>query len=95
MSSKTSTNYTEVEDYDCSACDWSLHVEKGMWEKFPNQHQEILDYIHQSIDTHIKESHGVKNTKHMYPIDKDINTYKQTPYVYHTDTENSSLITLE
>jgi len=109
MSFKTSTSYTEVEDYDCSVCDWSLHVEKDTWTKFADIHDQILAYINEQIDKHIEEMHaadahrrefrdlhaGVQKAEPMYPVDKNINIYKTTPYLSDIDMNNSSLKFIE
>ena len=82
-------DYTEIEDYDCPDCEWSLHIEKRVWIEFDN-HQDILDYIQEKVVDHNKTL-GVK--KELFPIDKDITTYKESPYIEYT--ESDSLIILE
>lgn len=94
MSSKTSTDYENIEEYMCPTCEWGLRVDTNVFKIFDN-HDEILAYIESKIIEHMQEHKNSGDKEEMYPIDRDINTYKQTPYVYHTDTENSSLITLE
>jgi hypothetical protein len=74
------TDYTQVEDYDCPSCSWSLHIEKTVWNEFDN-HQDILDYIQDKVTDHAKQNHGVDKGKALFPVDKDINTYKNSPYV--------------
>jgi hypothetical protein len=83
-------DYTEIEDYDCHRCEWSLHVEKVVWDKFDN-HQMILDYIQDQVLTHAKQTHGVDKSKSLFPVDKDINIYRNSPYVYYSNTTDSPL----
>jgi hypothetical protein len=47
-------DYTQIEDYDCPECTWSLHVEKTIWDKF-DEHQMILDYIQQQVLSSCKD----------------------------------------
>ena len=83
-------DYTEVEDYDCPKCDWSLHVEKAIWNKF-DDHQVILDYIQDKVLEHARQNHGVDKSKSLFPVDKDISIYKNSPYVYYSDKSDSPL----
>lgn len=94
MSFKTSINYSEVEDYDCSECDWSLHVEKATWTKFPDAHDEIIAYINEQIDKHVAAIHGGKKKDDFYPVSRSMKEYSNTPYVTHSASP-SSLIILE
>lgn len=84
------TDYTQIEDYDCPDCEWSLHVEKGVWNKF-DDHQDILDYIQDRVLEHAR-THGVDKSKALFPVDKDISIYKNSPYVTHTQSENLTII---
>jgi hypothetical protein len=83
-------DYTEVEDYDCPECDWSLHIDKRVWNEFDN-HQDILDYIQDKVLEHARQNHGVDKSKSLFPVDKDISIYKNSPYVYYSDGSDSSL----
>lgn len=80
-------DYTQTEDYNCPECPWSLHVEKTVWETFPD-HQIILDYIQEQITGHIK-THGVEKQR-LHPLNKDISIYKNTPYVYYSGDSHDS-----
>lgn len=84
-------NYTEIEDYDCPQCDWSLHVSKGIWVIF-DDHQPILDYIQDYVLAHAKENHGVQKSKALFPVNKDLSIYKNSPYVGYTGSENLTII---
>jgi len=85
-------DYTEVEDYDCPECDWSLHVEKGVWDKF-DDHQPILDYIQDQVLSHARENHGVDKSKALFPVDKDTSIYKNSPYVGYSGGSNLTILT--
>lgn len=75
-------DYTEVEDYDCPRCEWSLHVEKRVWNDMED-HSLVLAYIQSQVSKHNK-THGV---------DKEtIQLYKQSPYTYYSDTSNSLVV---
>ena len=91
MSSKTSIDYKEVEDYDCSACDWSLHVEKATWTKFPDAHSDIMKYIQDTINQHIRENHGEESKSPMYPVSMNIEDYN-SPYVTHSASPSALTI---
>lgn len=84
-------DYTQVENYDCPQCPWSLHIEKTVWKEFDN-HQDILDYIKEKVNEHIKVHGGGRNKLH--PISNNISDYSNTPYVGHS-ASSSSLIILE
>jgi len=83
-------DYTEVEDYDCTECDWSLHVDKAVWNKF-DDNQVILDYIQDQVMDHARQNHGVDKSKSLFPVDKDISIYRDSPYVYYSDKSDSPL----
>ena len=91
MSFKTLTDYENVEDYDCPSCSWSLHVDKGVWERF-DDHQVILEYIQQQVMIHAKQNHGVDKSQPLFPVSKDLNIYKNSPYVGYTQSENLTII---
>lgn len=84
------TDYTQVENYNCPQCEWSLHIEKAVWTKFDN-HQEILDYIQDKVLEHSR-NHGVDKSKPLFPVNKDISIYKNSPYLTHTQLENLTII---
>jgi hypothetical protein len=73
-------DYTEVEDYDCPDCSWSLHIDKRVWNEFDN-HQDILDYIQDKVLDHARQNHGVDKSKALFPVDKDLNIYKNSPFI--------------
>lgn len=91
MSSKISIDYKEVEDYDCSACDWSLHVEKATWTKFPDAHDQIIEYINEQIDKHVEANHGGKKKDDFYPISRNTQDYS-SPYVTHSASPSALTI---
>jgi len=80
-------DYTEIEDYDCPQCEWSLHVEKGVWNKF-DDHQVILDYIQDQVLSHARQTHGVDKSKALYPVDKDISIYKNSPFIHYSGSDS-------
>lgn len=82
-------DYTQVEDYDCPECEWSLHIEKTVWTEFDN-HQDILDYIQDKVVEHGK-THGIDKNKPLFPVSKDISIYRSSPYVGYSKGEESSL----
>ena len=84
-------DYTEIEDYDCPKCSWSLHIDKHVWQEFDN-HQDILDYIKDKVNDHANQIHGGRNKLH--PVSNNIQDYSNTPYVGHSASP-SSLIILE
>lgn len=84
-------DYTQTEDYDCPDCSWSLHVEKRVWDEV-DDHSLVIAYIESQVFKH-SQNHRVQ--KELYPIDKDITTYKDSPYVGYTESDESSLIILE
>jgi hypothetical protein len=45
------SDYTQIEDYDCPECDWSLHVEKRVWSEMDN-HSLVIDYIQSEVKKH-------------------------------------------
>lgn len=85
------TDYTQVENYDCPDCSWSLHIEKTVWNEFDN-HQDILDYIQDKVLEHARINHGVDKSKALFPVDKDISIYKNNPYIGYTGSENLTII---
>jgi hypothetical protein len=84
-------DYTEVEDYDCPECDWSLHIDKRVWNEFDN-HQDILDYIQDKVLEHARQNHGVDKSKALFPVDKDISIYKNSKYVGYSASPTSLTI---
>ena len=80
-------DYTEIEDYDCPQCEWSLHVEKAIWNKF-DDHQVILDYIQDQVLSHARQTHGVDKSKALYPVDKDISIYKNSPFIHYSGSDS-------
>ena len=80
-------DYTEVEDYDCTECDWSLHVEKEVWNKF-DDHQVILDYIQDQVLSHARQNHGVDKSKALFPVDKDISIYRNSPFIHYSGSDS-------
>jgi hypothetical protein len=85
-------DYTEIEDYYCPDCEWSLHIEKTVWTQFDN-HQDILDYIQDKIVAHA-QTHGVERKSYLY--NPSTIQYTDNPYITYTeDTEDSSLIILK
>ena len=45
------SDYTQIEDYDCPECDWSLHVEKRVWSEMDN-HSLVINYIQSEVKKH-------------------------------------------
>lgn len=80
-------DYTQIEDYDCPQCEWSLHVEKGVWKQF-DDHQPILDYIQDQVLSHARQTHGVEKSKALFPVDKDLNIYKNSPFIHYSGSNN-------
>jgi hypothetical protein len=68
-------DYIEVEDYDCPSCSWSLHVDRGVWEKFP--HQPILDYIQSKVQEHKRLAHDNK----LFISAPNLESYINSPYI--------------
>jgi hypothetical protein len=68
-------DYFKVEDYDCPSCSWSLHVDRGVWEKFP--HQPILDYIQSKVQEHTKQEHSFG----LFASSEDLEKYISSPYI--------------
>lgn len=44
-------DYSQIEDYDCPKCAWSLHVETRVWNEIDN-HPLIINYIHKQVSNH-------------------------------------------
>jgi hypothetical protein len=65
-------NYTQIEDYDCDQCEWSLHVEKRVWNEIDN-HTLVINYIETQVRNHDK-THG---SKILNPSD-----IGESPYLY-------------
>jgi hypothetical protein len=82
-------DYTQIENYDCPQCEWSLHIEKTVWTEFSN-HQDILDYIKDKVNEHIKVHGGGRNKLH--PITNNITDYSNTPYVGYSASPSSLTI---
>ena len=80
-------DYTQIEDYDCPQCEWSLHVEKGVWNKF-DDHQMILDYIQDQVLSHARQNHGVDKSKALFPVDKDISIYRNSPFIHYSGSDS-------
>ena len=51
-------DYTQIEDYDCPECKWSLHVEKRVWNEI-DDHTLVINYIQTQVRNHSK-THGPK-----------------------------------
>lgn len=45
------SDYTQIEDYDCPECAWSLHVEKRVWSETDN-HPLVINYIQSEVKRH-------------------------------------------
>lgn len=82
------SDYTQVENYDCPQCDWSLHVDMAVWNRF-DDHQSILEYIQEQVIGHAK-THGVQKSIPLFPVSKDIQLYKNCPYLYHSPINKES-----
>lgn len=84
-------DYKSARDFDCPLCEWSLHVEKDVWDKFPDQHEQILFYIQSQLDTHAREIHGVNNVNSLSKLtlysksDINIDNIKKSPYIGMSD----------
>ena len=65
-------NYTQIEDYDCPQCEWSLHVEKRVWNEI-DDHSLVINYI----QTQVKNHHKIHESKPSYPSD-----IANSPYLY-------------
>ena len=66
-------DYTQIEDYDCPKCKWSLHVEKRVWNEIDN-HSLVITYIQLQVKNHDK-THEFKAP--------DIGT---SPYLYISES---------
>ena len=47
------SDYTQIEDYDCPECAWSLHVEKRVWSEIED-HSLVINYIDTQVKNHYK-----------------------------------------
>ena len=47
------SDYTQIENYDCPECEWSLHVEKRVWSQIED-HSLVINYIHTQVSNHDK-----------------------------------------
>ena len=65
-------DYTLITTYSCPECQWVLNVEKDVWEKFPNMHEQILQYIEKKVAGHGKEFHNISS----YTLYKEQSLYK-------------------
>lgn len=65
-------NYTQIEDYDCPECEWSLHVEKRVWNEI-DDHSLVINYIQLQVRNHNK----IHESKPSYPSD-----IANSPYLY-------------
>ena len=82
-------NYTLITNYECPECQWSLNVEKDVWEKFPNMHEQILQYIEEKVVGHGKEFHNISSytlykQEELY---KSIDSMKNSEYFITPDIE--------
>jgi hypothetical protein len=68
------SDYTQIEDYDCDQCAWSLHVEKRVWSETDN-HSLVINYIQSEVKRH-SNTHKVKMYEGLTP---DIG---ESPYLY-------------
>jgi ligand-binding sensor protein len=68
------SDYTQIEDYDCPECDWSLHVEKRVWSEMDN-HSLVIDYIQSEVKKHDR----THKTKMYEGLTADIG---DSPYLY-------------
>lgn len=76
-------DYTQIEDYDCPDCTWSIHVDKRVWQDVED-HSLVLAYIQSQVKNH-NQTHGVKK-------DIDLSPYNTSPYVQYSDTSNTLVI---
>jgi hypothetical protein len=61
------SDYTQIEDYDCDQCAWSLHVEKRVWSETDN-HSLVINYIQSEVKRH-SNTHKVKMYEGLKPAD--------------------------
>jgi hypothetical protein len=47
------SDYTQIEDYDCTKCDWSLHVEQRVWSE-TDDHSLVVNHIQSVVRQHAK-----------------------------------------
>ena len=75
------SDYTQIEDYDCPECDWSLHVEKRVWSEMDN-HSLVIDYIQSEV-----RKHDRTHSKKMYEVLKP-SDIGESPYLYVSPRKN-------
>lgn len=84
-------DYKKIREFTCPLCDWMLHVEKDVWEKFPDQHYEIVLYVQQQLDNHARTTHNVNNVNSLSKLslyskeDMSIDAAKDSPYIGMAD----------
>lgn len=78
-------DYTQIEDYDCPDCTWSIHVEKRVWDEVED-HSLVIAYIQSQVKNH-NATHGVKKNTSI-----DYSLYNKSPYVHYSDTSNSLIV---
>ena len=69
------SDYTQIEDYDCPVCDWSLHVEKRVWSEV-DDHSPVIEYILSEVKKHDK-THISRMYESVKPSD-----IGESPYLY-------------
>ena len=72
--------YTQIEDYDCPECAWSLHVEKRVWSEIED-HSLVINYI----DTQVKNHYKTHRPKMYEGLTADIG---ESPYLYVSPRKN-------
>lgn len=73
-------DYTQIENYDCPQCSWSLHVEKRVWKEIDN-HQSILEYIQLQVQKH-NDICRINNA-----VEKS-----NSPYIWYSDSDRFTII---
>jgi hypothetical protein len=80
------SDYTQIEDFDCPQCPWSLHIEKRVWNEI-DDHSLVINYIETMVRDHNK-IHGNK------AVSRDLKDYI-TPYVTHTSGSALTILNIE
>ena len=75
------SDYTQIEDYDCPQCKWSLHVEKRVWNEI-DDHTLVINYIQTQVRNHNKT-----HTPKLYNT-SDIG---ESPYFYVSPSVDNSV----
>ena len=76
-------NYQSISEVECPQCTWKMKIDSDIWTQFPDQHEEIKEYLIARVERH-NSSHNPLY-KNIY-IDQVIASSKNSEYFIVPDS---------